>query len=93
MSKLIRKSNPLDDWVKTVKTTGCKTCRNKPATETIRQLLNAMIRQRASHITLRDILAKTKAIHENYAIGTSGLRTHLNVCEKKLYRKARGYDE
>jgi len=87
-------SKDFDDWIKIMMSSkGCTTCRHKPAAETIRQLLRAMIKHGATHITLLDIATKTQATHKTYTIGVSGLRTHLNICEKKLYRKARGYDE
>jgi len=84
----------LESWVKSAtRNNGCKTCSNSPASQTIKRLLEAMIREDITHITLRDLHLKTKSVNKNYHIGFWGFREHLYKCERHLYNKARGIDQ
>lgn len=81
----------LDVWAKSIEPSiGCKTCSHAAATETIRSLLKAMVRNKATHITLKQLHRKVCEIHEDYPVGYWGFRSHLYDHERKLYDKARG---
>ena len=81
----------LDAWAgDLVPKSGCKTCAHEEASETIRNLLKAIIRANALHITLRQIHQKLHEVHQDYAVGYYGFRAHLRDHEGELYRQARG---
>lgn len=80
----------LDAWIQSSQpTTRCHTCNKAEVAETIRRLLRAMIRNKASTITLKELHRKTKAVHKDYTTGFWGFRDHLYDCEGDLYRKAK----
>lgn len=83
----------VDAWVKdAVADKGCNTCAHKAASETINQLLKAMIRNRAYAVPLREIHKKLKEVHPDYTVGFWGFRAHMYECVRKLYKRARGKD-
>lgn len=81
----------LDSWAKSLEpSTGCHTCGNQEAAEVIRSLLEAIERNKASHITLRQIHRKVKEICPDYSVGYWGFRSHLYEHERDLYERAKG---
>jgi hypothetical protein len=90
-----KKDRPSDDdlnaWAKSIEpSVGCKTCSHAAAAETTRRLLRAMARNKATHITLRQLHRKVCQLHEDYLVGYWGFRAHLYDHERDLYDKARG---
>ena len=95
MSKQKKTEQPseedLDSWAKSVKpSVGCNTCSHDAAANTVRGLLEAMARNKATHITLKQLHRKVCEMHEDYSVGYWGFRAHLYDHERVLYEKARG---
>jgi len=81
----------LDAWAKSMEpSNGCHTCANPGAADTIRSLLQAVERNGAAHITLRQIHRKVREIRPDYTVGYWGFRSHLYEHERELYERARG---
>lgn len=81
----------LDDWVQSVETSvGCHTCAHEKAARVIRGILESIARNKATHITLRQIHKKVKAVCPDYSIGYWGFRSHLYEHEQELYSRAKG---
>lgn len=81
----------LDTWAQSVeRSSSCHTCSNKEASDVIREILEAMDRNNASHITLRQIHRKVRELCPNYTVGYWGFRSHLYEHERDLYARAKG---
>lgn len=81
-----------DDWADSLKTVNarCSICRHDSVAQTVRALLDAMIRKRAYKITILDIRNAVLRKHPDADVGQRGLERHLRLCERDLYFRARG---
>lgn len=69
---------------------GCSVCREDAVADTVKLLLNAMVRKRAHRITVKEIYVATLKRHSNTDVGQRGMERHLRVCVRPLYNRARG---
>jgi hypothetical protein len=80
-----------ESWVQSKGTIpGCHTCQRADVVESIRALLQSMIRNRVRKIPLQEMHAKIATRHEDYPLGQRGFNDHLRACERTLYFQARG---
>jgi len=84
-------SKELDAWAgQQLRQRGCHACRDVGVRETIRALLEAMIRMQAYRTTIHEIKRMVEKYNPKTCIGRRTLERHLRVCERDLYAKARG---
>lgn len=69
---------------------GCDTICAAGVADTVRALLQALIRKRVYKFTIHEIQRKIEEKHPDVHVGQRGLERHLRVCERALYFRARG---
>lgn len=80
-----------DEWAEQQKVrTGCETICVAGVADTVRALLQALIRKRVHKFTIHEIRRKVEETHPGVHIGQRGLERHLRICERDLYFRARG---
>jgi len=89
--KTVSATNEFDSWAeKQKKRGGCQTCRHEGVNDTIRALLESVIRKRAYKFSIHELRGIVNAKHPESDVGQRGLERHLRSCERALYFRARG---